>query len=139
MSRPIDLSDLTGVVEDDHRFAAAIVFGSVARGMSRPDSDLDLAILYADDDARETVERDLLTVLGRLALAAHRDVHLIDLERCDAGLRRAVFESGRVLVDRAQRRLRDLRAATGIEYLDWAYARKVADAAHARRLAARDG
>ena len=139
MPQPVDLTRLTDVLLADARFSAAIVFGSVARGTQRADSDLDLAVVYADDQARGSVERELLTVLGRLALATGRDVHLIDLERVDVSLRRAVFEGGTVLVDRARRRLRDLRTATGIEYLDWAYARSVVDAAHARRLAAHDG
>ena len=123
----------------DPRFAAAIVFGSVARGTARADSGLDLGVLYADHEARESVGREWLTVLGRLALAVGRDVHLVDLEAVEVGLRRTVFETGQVLLDRAPRRLRDLRVATGIEYLDWAYARRVADAGHARKLAARDG
>ena len=109
----------------------------MARGTQRADSDLDLAVVYAHDQARDSVEGELLTVLGHLALATGRDVHLIDIERVDVSLRRAVFEGGTVLVDRARRR--DLRSATGIEYLDWAYARSVVDAAHARRLAAHDG
>jgi predicted nucleotidyltransferase len=139
MPQAVDLTRLTDVLLADARFSAAIVFGSVARGTQRADSDLDLAVVYADDQARDSVERELLTVLGHLALATDRDVHLIDLERVDVSLRRAVFEGGMVLVDRARRRLRDLRSATGIEYLDWAYARSVVDAAHARRLAAHDG
>jgi len=139
MPQSVDLTGLIDVLVADPRFSAAIVFGSVARGTQRADSDLDLAVVYADAEARDSVEGELLTVLGRLAFATGRDVHLLDLERVDASLRRAVFESGTVLIDRARRRLRDLRAATGIEYLDWAYARSVVDAAHARRLAARDG
>ena len=139
MPQLVDLTRLGDILEADGRFAAAIVLGSVARGTPRADSDLDLAVVYADNAAREAVEGELLTVLGRLALAAGRELHLIDLERVDVGLRRAVFERGTVLVDRAPRRLRDLRVTTGIEYLDWEYARSVVDAAHARRLAARDG
>ena len=139
MARPVDLTDLTSILEADPRFDAAIVFGSVARGTDRPDSDLDLAVLYAVDEARESVELQLLEVLGRLAMAAGRDVHLVDLERIDAGFRRTALDSGRVLLDRAGRRLRDLRVTTGLEYLDWAYARRVVDAGLARRLAARGG
>lgn len=133
MARLPDQTDLTNVVDADPRFGAAIVFGSVARGTHRPDSDLDLAVLYADHESRESVERQLLEVLGRLALATGRDVHLVDLERIDAGFRRTILDRGRVLLDRTGRRLRDLRVATGIEYLDWAYARRVADARLGRR------
>ena len=56
MARSPDLTDLTNVIDADPRFGAAIVFGSVARGTHRPDSDLDLAVLYANDGSRESVE-----------------------------------------------------------------------------------
>jgi len=134
-----ELPRLIEALRAEPRFAAALVFGSVARGSARADSDIDLGVLYVDDEARASAGREWLTLLGRLALAAGRDVHLVDLEAADASLRRTVFETGRALLNRAPRRLRDLRVATGIEYLDWAYARRVADAGHARRLAARDG
>lgn len=139
MSTETELESVADVLRDDPRFAAAIVFGSVARGCPRPDSDLDLAVLYADPAARGSADREWLTLTGRLALAAGRDVHLIDLEAADAGLRRAALDGGRVLLDREPRRLRDLRVATGIEYLDWAHARRIADDAHARRLSRRHG
>lgn len=139
MNTDTDLERLASLLRDDPRFTAAIVFGSVARGCARPDSDLDLAVLYADPAARNSADREWLTLAGRLALAAGRDVHLVDLEAADAGLRRAVLDGGRVLLDRDPRRLRDLRVATGIEYLDWAHARRIADDAHARRLARHHG
>lgn len=136
MTRVADLTEIAGLLHDDPRFIAAIVFGSVARGTARPDSDLDLAVLYADEAAREAVGREWLALLGRLARLADRDVHLVDLDPADPSLRRAVLDSGVVLLDRSPRRLRALRVTTGIEYLDWDYARRVADAGHARRLAA---
>jgi len=137
MGGKTDLGGVERVLRDDPRFAAAVVFGSVARGAERPESDLDLAVLYADEAARDSAGGEWLALTGRLALAAGRDVHLVDLDAVDAGLRRAVLDGGQVLLDRQPRRLRDLRAATGIEYLDWEYARRVADEGHARRLGRR--
>ncbi len=139
MPVPAALTELTERLDADPRFTAAIVFGSVARGTARAGSDLDLAVLYANPAARDSVAGELIRTLGELGAVAARDVHLVDLERADPGLRRAVFEGGVVLLDRDPRRLRDLRATTGIEYLDWEYARRVADAAHERRLAATRG
>lgn len=139
MSAEPTLDRVAGVLQDDPRITAAVVFGSVARGSARPDSDLDLAVLYTDPAARESATRDWLALTGRLALAAGRDLHLVDLEAVDAGLRRAILDGGHVLLDREPRRLRDLRVATGIEYLDWEHARRIADEAHARRLARRHG
>jgi len=139
MGAQTGLETVARVLRDDPRLAAAIVFGSVARGRARADSDLDLAVLYTDPVARESAAREWLTLTGRLARAAGRDLHLVDLESADAGLRRAILDGGHVLLDREPRRLRDLRVATGIEYLDWEHARSIADRAHARRLAERHG
>lgn len=128
---PVDFLD---ALENDPRVAAALVFGSVARGTARPDSDVDIAVLYSDPSARDSINRDLLQILGRLGIAARRDVHLIDLEQADCAFRRRIFATGTTLFDHSGHRLRNLLAATLIEYFDWAYARNVIDTRHRETL-----
>jgi hypothetical protein len=95
---------------------------------------VDVAVIYADAKARESVEQSLLMMLGRLGAAAGRDVHLIDLERADCALRRKIFASGLTLFDRINGRRRDLAVQTLLEYFDWEYARRVIDESYRRRL-----
>ena len=140
MSVDSSIPRLTRALEDDARFEAAILFGSAAAGALRPDSDVDVAVLYTNEDARRSVNDELVTVLGRLGLAGGRDVHLVDVERADVELRRSVFARGRTLFDRGDgSRLRQLLARTLQEYFDWEYARAVIDAAQRRRLEAARG
>lgn len=128
------VNELAQALQADERFAAAIVFGSAARGTSRADSDIDIAWLPRDAIARDSLERDPLELLGTLGQASGRDVHLVELERADPGLRRAIFARGRVLFDRSGGSLDKLRARTAVEYLDGEYFRRLVDEGHRRRL-----
>lgn len=128
------LVGLTEALDRDQRFAAAILFGSIARGTARPDSDVDVGVLYACDDARAAANAGLIDLLGQLGITARRNVHLVDLLHADSALRRSIFASGRILFDRSGRALRDLKVNTLLEYFDWAYARSVIDESHRRQL-----
>jgi uncharacterized protein len=128
------LQSLAATLRGDARIAAAILFGSAASGRLRPDSDVDVAVIYADAEARDSVEKDLLMTLGRLGTVAGRDVHLIDLDRADCALRRKIFATGSTLFDRSNGRRRDLAVQTLLEYFDWEYARRVIDESHRWRL-----
>ncbi len=131
---PSTLAPAAEVLQQDGRFVAAFVFGSGACGELRADSDLDVAVVYADEAARRSAEADLLTVLGRLALAAGRDVHIVDLEAAGHVLRFQVFRHGRVLFDRDPRRTGRLIERTLIKRFDWEYAMRVIDRALAAEM-----
>lgn len=128
------MDELLKVLLADGRVAAAIVFGSAARGSLRGDSDFDVAVLTTDADARAQLGHELLETLGILGQAVRRDVHLVDLEDADPTLRRTVFATGRRLFDRSGGRLRDLETRTLLEYLDGEHHRRLIDAGQRRRL-----
>ena len=134
MDAPIVEEAFVSSLKAEHRIVAAILFGSVARGTPRPDSDVDVAVLAADAKAGASLARDLIDVLGTLGLAAGRDVHLVDLARADPALRRSVFAHGPVLFDRSEGRLRELEVRTLLECFDDEYLRRLIDAGHDRRL-----
>jgi predicted nucleotidyltransferase len=74
------------------RLELLLVFGSVARSQARPISDLDIAILGKDVDTFE--------LAGRLSLATHREVDVVDLARAPIPLLDAVLREGVVLFER---------------------------------------
>jgi predicted nucleotidyltransferase len=79
--------------------AAAYLFGSTARGEARPDSDIDIAVLFATPqprtlDARFSLEGDLERALGK-------PVDLIVLNDAPVDLRIRVLRGGRLLLERA--------------------------------------
>lgn len=124
------------LLDADRRFCTAFVFGSAARGAGRPGSDIDIGVVYRDGAARESVEGEFLTVLGRLGMTAGADVHLVDLEAAGHILRFQVFRGGRKLFDRDPARTARLHERTLTERFDWLYAMAVQDEAEATRVAA---
>jgi predicted nucleotidyltransferase len=78
----------------DHGVSVAYLFGSRARGTARPDSDHDVAVLFAHArpplDATVRLAADLVPVLGT-------PVDVVDLDRATLELRGTVAESGRLL------------------------------------------
>jgi len=88
----------SAIAELDRRYGVDTLwlFGSWARGTARPESDVDLGVLFArPPTTRERFEAavDLGGLLGR-------DVDLIDLDQAPPVLARQVLRHGRLRVDR---------------------------------------
>ena len=82
--------------------AYATVFGSVARGQARPDSDIDVAVSFG-----KPMSSDLrLAVLGIVADASGRSVDLIDLESADGLILARALGGTEILCDRPATRQR---------------------------------
>ncbi|MHB1945323.1 MAG: type VII toxin-antitoxin system MntA family adenylyltransferase antitoxin [Metallibacterium sp.] len=76
---PEFIDQLRAVLARHPQVNFAMLFGSLARGTARPDSDLDLAV-GADRPLRSD---EIIALIGDLATASGRPVDLIDL--ADAG------------------------------------------------------
>ena len=91
---------------------AVYVFGSVATGRERRDSDLDLAIL-----ARHPIPaRTLYDLARQLEVDLDVDVDLIDLAGASTVLQKEVIEKGRVILRCDDAAIRDFEARTLSEY-----------------------
>lgn len=90
MERIVSLFDSHGGV------VALWVFGSEASDAARPDSDVDLAVLFAEQPAPETY----LDLVGELGALLGKDVDLVDLDRASPVLAMQVLRTGRILLDR---------------------------------------
>jgi predicted nucleotidyltransferase len=115
--------------------SALLLFGSRARGVERPDSDLDVAVLPSvgdDPKARRRLQTRLAVALADLAPEGRVDVILLD-EASDL-LRQRVLETGHLLINRDPRAFRDLRVRTMREYGDREWVRDLMRAAQKRRL-----
>jgi len=73
-----------------------VLFGSQADGTARPNSDLDLAILYDGAALREPARR---AIEQGTAAAINQDVHLIDLRTTSDVMRFEIFTKGRFVLD----------------------------------------
>lgn len=112
---------LAEVLGDDPAIAAAWVFGSVARGEARDDSDLDVAVLLRDPAANVLSERRaLMDVAARIEAASGRRVDLVVLGLHDPIVAHRVLSEGVLVVDRDARRRVEFSADALSRYLDWA-------------------
>lgn len=106
-------------------FDAAIAFGSQVKGSARADSDIDVAVLFHDNAARDTFNRTVLNVLGGLGQITGRDVHIVDIERASLELQHAIFRDGKVVFDRSGGELQNLQYRSSVQYIDGEYLRRM--------------
>ena len=96
---------------------AAWVFGSVARGSARPDSDVDIAVLRGKP-ASGTLE-DLPTELALyLERAVGREVDLVVIDDADVELVHRVLRDGVLVLDRDRPRRIAFEVRKRHEYFD---------------------
>ena len=84
------------ILRSEQNLRLAIGYGSMATGNVRPDSDLDLGVLF-DQPLTAQQKMDLA---GRLEQALLRTVDLVDLSTASAILLRQILCKGRVLLQR---------------------------------------
>jgi predicted nucleotidyltransferase len=87
-------TELIDAVLDRHpEVRLAVLFGSLADGTARPESDLDLAV--AGDAPLDAAKRTAL--IEDLAAASGRPVDLVDLHTCGVTVRAQALTRGRTL------------------------------------------
>jgi len=91
---------LKAFFEDDPRGAVAVyLFGSVARGQARPDSDIDIGVLFATDPPA-TLEAPQFALEAALERRLGSPVQVVALNRAPADLVHRVLRDGRLVLDR---------------------------------------
>jgi uncharacterized protein len=126
------IEGLKGVLAGGPPMRLALVFGSVARGTSKPHSDLDIAIFPVDPDLPL---REELNLQSRLSAVSGREVDLVRVDQCAPGLRFRLAREGLLLLGSSSELAR-FQARAGIEHADLAPARRRAEQLYLRRLAA---
>jgi len=119
------------VLADGPPLRLAIVFGSVAKGTARSDSDVDIGILPVDADFSLP---DEMALQARLTLALRRETDLVRLDTSDTLLRWEAAKHGIVVVaNPPSERARFLGQAAS-EHADFAEAVKPAMDLYFRRM-----
>ncbi len=104
--------------------ALAYLFGSYAAGTNDPSSDIDLAVLIADQKKQDKVLNLLLFTDIQQALGTER-FDLLMLDKASPLMKMEIVRSGRVIYARTEDELNNFEMKTIQEYLDTAYLRKV--------------
>jgi predicted nucleotidyltransferase len=92
---PLELGKLCAALAAVPAVELALLFGSVARGQARGDSDVDVAVLG--------LEVDLGEVAARISEATGREAHVVRLEHATIPLLEELIAEGIVLVGREGR------------------------------------
>jgi len=89
--RPESASSLCRVLARFPQLTLALVYGSVARGTPRPDSDLDIAVA---SERGTLTEGERMDIIGALAQETGRPVDLIDLQAASPPLLSEILRHG---------------------------------------------
>lgn len=133
------IATLTREFAADPRIGCSLLFGSVAKGVGRPGSDLDIAIAARSAGDAASLRDGLLALRGTLTVAAGRDVDLVLLDDLEPTLGHQVMLDHRVLFDHDRKRTARLFEHLLLAYFDGEYYRRIADQALNAREAARRG
>ncbi|HKH46167.1 MAG TPA: nucleotidyltransferase domain-containing protein [Thermoanaerobaculia bacterium] len=113
------LSELLATRAEDEGIAAAWLFGSVARGTARPDSDVDVGILYHEDPPRTlagigkvfNLEEELTEVTGL-------PIQIVALNHAPVDLAIRVLRDGKLLLGQDSLRRVDFEVRARNEFWD---------------------
>src|SRR6185295_18139960 len=97
--------------------AAAYLFGSVARGTARPESDVDVGILYSEEPPA-TLKGLGLELEGDLEDLLKLPVQVVVLNRASVDLIVRVLRDGKLLVDRDRSKRVRFEVRSRFEFLD---------------------
>lgn len=100
MNRPIDhlQTDLVTNLFAANDVILAYLFGSQARGDSGPLSDVNIAVLFAEELTRQERFKTILTLSSLLGAMLQRDdVQVVDLKDASPLMRHRVYYDGRLL------------------------------------------
>jgi len=102
---------------DREGIAAAYLFGSVARGTARPDSDVDVGILYSEDPPR-TLAGMGFRLEGEIEKILGLPVQVVVLNHAPVDLSIRVLRDGKLLVDQDRPKRVRFEVRTRFEFWD---------------------
>jgi predicted nucleotidyltransferase len=116
---PVNLPLISETLQQNDKVSAAWVFGSVATGKDRPDSDIDIAILFIKGlDKQERFDMRL-TIAAELSDLTGREVDVIDMQASPLFLQHQVRRFGYLLFEKDHAYRVDYDVKSRRQYLDF--------------------
>ena len=113
------LDILKAFFEREGEIIAGYLFGSFAKGTDSHSSDVDVALLLADDTGPDTHTDLAGRYQGNLSELLGREVDVVILNEAPPFLKFQIFRHGQRLFDRDQKRSGHFIAVSLIEYFDF--------------------
>lgn len=118
-------SALRAFFEEDNRGAVAVyLFGSVARGEARADSDVDVGVLF-EQEPPATLDAPQFAVEAELERRFGRAVQVVALNRASSDLVHRALRDGRLVLDRDPAARIRFEVRSRNEYFDMAPIRRL--------------
>jgi len=113
------LGELLAARAEDEGIAAAWLFGSVARGTARPDSDVDLGILYREDPPRTLAGiGQVFNLQEELTEITDLPIQIVALNHAPVDLIIRVLRDGKLLLGQNSLRRVDFEVRSRNEFWD---------------------
>ncbi|CUH97865.1 hypothetical protein P22_4013 [Propionispora sp. 2/2-37] len=133
------LKKLCQYLHSHNKISAAWLFGSVAKGTIRKDSDIDIAILFQHNlSAAERFDLRLEIMDGAEALTGIR-TDVIDMESAPLFLQYQVRKTGKLLVEKDRQRRVEFDVRSRREYFDFQPVLERRAAALLKKIRTKDG
>jgi predicted nucleotidyltransferase len=114
----INLRLVSETLQQNDKVSAAWVFGSVATGKDRPDSDIDIAVLFIEGLDKHIRFDMRLTIAAELADLTGRDVDVIDMQAAPLLLQHQVRRFGYLLFEKDHAYRVDFDVKSRRQFLD---------------------
>lgn len=116
---PINLNPVSKSLQQNDRVSAAWVFGSVATGKDRPDSDIDIAVLFIEGLDKQIRFDMRLAIAAELAGLTGREVDVIDMQAAPLLLQHQVRRFGYLLFEKDHAYRMDFDVKSRRQFLDF--------------------
>ena len=115
-----ELAELLALRVEEEGIAAAWLFGSVVRGTARPDSDVDIGILYREDPPRTLagIER-VYNLEQELTEVTDLPIQIVNLNHAPVDLIIRVLRDGKLLLGHDSLRRVDFEVRSRNEFWDF--------------------
>lgn len=114
------LSQIAEYLLNHTQVSAAWLFGSMATGKARKNSDIDIAVLFIPGLSKYKHFDLRLSLAGELARLTGRDVDVVDMQSAPLYLQHQVRKTGRLIVEKGHEYRVDFDVRSRREYFDLA-------------------
>ena len=115
----LNLEPIVSYLTNQPVVSSVYLFGSHAKGTARPDSDVDIAVLFTQGLSKKARFDLRLNLAGDLEDILLRTVDLIDLEEATYLLCHQIFLHGLLIIKNDQKQLTEFVVRSRREYFDF--------------------